>query len=186
MAWTTPKTWIDGNKLEAAELNEQVRDNLSFLFSKPGASYSLDEGADYTTTSALFTDIDGTNLGLSITSGGGDLLVWFSGTVAADVGIPAYIYLDVDLDGSRVGGDDGLVMIASNTSGTANQYQGDKWNNIVLLRLLTGLAAGTHTLSLQWKVLGTSGATARLYAGAGTAITYGTVDIHSQFGVKEL
>jgi len=186
MSWTTPKTWTAGNTLTAAELNEQVRDNLTFLNAKPSDIYVLNEASDYSTTSSTFVDVDGTNLSLSITTGGGDLLVWFSGTVAADAGVPAYIYLDVDVNGSRIGGDDGVVMVASNTGGVISQYQGDKWKNIVLLRLLSGLGAGTHTLSLQWKVLGTSGATARLYAGAGTAIAYGSVDIHPQFGVREL
>lgn len=31
MAWTDPKTWTAGSTLTAAELNEQVRDNLTFL-----------------------------------------------------------------------------------------------------------------------------------------------------------
>lgn len=29
--WTTPVTWESGDEVEAADLNEQVRDNLEYL-----------------------------------------------------------------------------------------------------------------------------------------------------------
>jgi len=31
MAWTTPRTWTTGELVSAAQLNEQVRDNISYL-----------------------------------------------------------------------------------------------------------------------------------------------------------
>ena len=31
MAWTAPRSWAQGQLVEAADLNEQVRDNLSHL-----------------------------------------------------------------------------------------------------------------------------------------------------------
>lgn len=31
MAWTTPVTWVDGAVVDAADLNEQIRDNMTFL-----------------------------------------------------------------------------------------------------------------------------------------------------------
>lgn len=36
MAFTTPRTWVTGETVSAAQLNEQVRDNENFLFSPPG------------------------------------------------------------------------------------------------------------------------------------------------------
>lgn len=178
MAWTTPQTWVDGNVLTAAELNEQVRDNLNFLFSKPGDNYVMNEAADYTTTSTLFVDVDATNLALTITTGGGDVLIWFNG-VMSGTGTPSYLSVDVLLDGSRLAGDDGILTLGSNNNGIISQYQGDKWQNMGFAYLKTGLSAGSHTFKLQWKV---STGTATLYAGAAT--TY--FDIHPQFGVKEL
>lgn len=39
MSWTDPKTWVGGEVLTAAELNEQVRDNLTHLYedNSPGS-----------------------------------------------------------------------------------------------------------------------------------------------------
>lgn len=37
MAYTTPSTWVSGNVLTAAQLNEQVRDNIKFLHGPPTA-----------------------------------------------------------------------------------------------------------------------------------------------------
>lgn len=31
MAWTTPITWVDGTRYVAADLNQQIRDNLNAL-----------------------------------------------------------------------------------------------------------------------------------------------------------
>jgi len=33
MAWTTPRTWVDGEVVTAALMNAQMRDNLSYLYS---------------------------------------------------------------------------------------------------------------------------------------------------------
>jgi len=38
MAWTSPRTWVAGETVTAAQLNEQIRDNLDFLHSKDHAS----------------------------------------------------------------------------------------------------------------------------------------------------
>lgn len=179
MAWTTPKTWTDGNVLTAAELNEQVRDNLNFLYAKPTDDYVINGAANYSTTSTTFVDVDATNLSLTLTSGGGDLLVWFSGTTGVSSGARGYTFLDLDLDGSRVGGDDGLVFVSSYG---ASLYAEDKWRNIVLLHLLKNVAAGSHTIKLQWMQ---AGGTVDLFVN-GSTLAKATVEIHPQFGVKEL
>lgn len=38
MAWTTPRTWVAGETVTAAQLNAHIRDNLDFLHSKDHAS----------------------------------------------------------------------------------------------------------------------------------------------------
>lgn len=38
MAWTTPATWTTGEKVTAAKMNAQVRDNVGFLYSGKAAS----------------------------------------------------------------------------------------------------------------------------------------------------
>lgn len=43
MSWTAPRTWVAGQPLNAAQLNEQVRDNLNVLapFASPWPAYAM-------------------------------------------------------------------------------------------------------------------------------------------------
>jgi hypothetical protein len=36
MSWTSPITWVDGDLVTAAQLNEQLRDNTTYLFNNVG------------------------------------------------------------------------------------------------------------------------------------------------------
>ncbi len=165
MAWTTPKTWSVDELLTAADLNEQLRDNMNALKSPPSAEYTLNEASDYSTSSTTFVDVDGTNLALTVNTNGGDVMVHFHGVINSSGN---RVYLDVDVDGSRVAGDDGIT--------------GGYFSNrmpISFTRLLTGLSAGEHTFTLQWKV---SGGSATMFAGAGSA----NEDWHPQFWVREV
>lgn len=138
-------------------------------FSGDSDSYEADEGSDYTTTSTTFVDVDATNLSLTITTTGGNVMVGYSGTVRIDT-VGAHVHLNVDVDGSVVAADDGIVSMRST---------GVTINSMSFVYLVTGLSAGSHTFKLQWKV---SSSTATLYAGAGTSNN----DIHPQFWVQEL
>lgn len=181
MAWTTPKTWTAGNTLTAAELNEQVRDNLDFLYNKPGADYVMDEAVNYTTTSTTFVDVDASNLALTITTGGGDVLVWLSNAYMTCT-IRDGVHFDIDVDGSRAGGDDGIAKaeFITNASGSAGATN---YASLSMTYLVTGLAAGSHTFKLQWRKSYTGVSfPVTWYVGAGT--TYS--DLHPQFGVREL
>jgi len=163
--WTTPKTWTTGEALLAADLNTHLRDNLLALKGPATESYECDEGADYTTVSTSFVDVDATNLALTIVTTGGDVLVHFHGDINNSA---AAAFLEVDQDGAKVGGDDGILKVPN----VNNQA-------VSFTRLITGLSAASHTFKLQWKVV--SG-TATLYAGAGTANN----DVHPQFWVREI
>lgn len=132
------------------------------------AEYTLDEVADYTTTSTSFVDIDATNLALEITTTGGDVLVHFHGAFTTTQS-SARVSLEIDVDGSPVGGEGGILKGRSslNTPGATT---------LTFTRLITGLSAGSHTFKLQWSV---GGGTATCLAGAG-------IDgIHPQFWVRE-
>lgn len=37
MAWTAPRTWVTGEIVTAAQLNEQIRDNMNMLIQKDGS-----------------------------------------------------------------------------------------------------------------------------------------------------
>lgn len=162
--WTTPKTWTN-EALTSSDMNTHLRDNLLALKSPPTDSYICNEVSDYATVQTTFVDVDAANLALTITTTGGDVLISFHGHIYANGGICS---LDVDVDGTRIGTNDGITNVY-----TAYHQA------VSFTRLLTGLAAGTHTFTLQWK---TSAGTATLYAGAGTA----NHDHHPQFWVREI
>lgn len=167
--WTNPKSWSTGELVTAALLNAHLRDNLDFLKTPPTALKILNQASDYSLTNTSYADVDGTNLALNITTAGGDVLIAFSGSIINST--PTSVFFDVDVDGSRTGGDDGLVVV---TPSSASQRV-----NVTFFKLLQGLAAGVHTFKLQNKQL--SGTTT-LFAGAGTS----NGDIHAQFFVREI
>lgn len=173
MAWVTPITWSSA-LVTVAQFNEQIRDNMNALKSPPTDYVDVNEGADYTTTSTSFADVDAAgnpDLSLTITTAGGDVMVSFHCTVTHSA-VAGSIYLDFTVDGTRNGGDDGILRVQGH--GVA-----DRPMAMTFVRYVTGLAAGSHTFVLQWK---TSGATATLYAGAGTS----AFDLHPQFFVREI
>jgi hypothetical protein len=163
--WSAPRTWSVGELVTAALLNQHLRDNLEYLKTPPTALYVVNQSSDYTTTSTSFVNVDNTNLALTINTSGGDVLIGFFGYISNGGGT---IYLDVELDGVRIAGDDGLLRGAA----AATQHYA-----FVLLK--SGVSVGTHTFKLQWKV---NSGTATLFAGAGTAAN----DVHPQFWVREV
>jgi hypothetical protein len=172
MAWTTPKTWNVDELLTAANLNMHLRDNLNALKAPPTVHYECDEDSEYTTTSTSFVDVDGTNLALTLTTSGGDVLVHFHASIVhTNAG---KIFFDVTLDGNRIGEDDGILggyVQNAGSGNTASAYMS-------FTRLVTGMAAGEHTFVLQWR---TTGSTARLFAGATAAEA-----VHPQFWAREV
>ena len=172
MAWTAPKNWTTGEALTASDMNVHIKDNLNALKTPPTAHYECNEGSDYQTTSTSFVDVDGTNLRLTITTTGGDVLVGFCGSVNNGTN-PSGVYLNIheSVAGGVLVADDGILSSWDPT--TAAQVP------ISFVYLVTGLAAGEHIFKLQWKVY--SG-TATMYAGAGT----GAADVHHQFWAREV
>ncbi len=165
--WTTPKTWNIGELVTAADLNAQLRDNLSALKNPPSAHYTLNETANYQTTSTVFVDVDSTKLKFTLNTNGGDVMVHFHGVLNGPYG-STLGYLDVAVDGVRVGGADGIIGKVI--------FGGETFAFTVLVR---GLSAGEHTFALQWKV---NQDYALLYAGAGTA----SYDMRPQFWAREV
>lgn len=169
-AWTTPVTWGVDQLVTASDLNTQLRDNLNALKTPPSAHYEGNQGSDYTTASASFADVDGTNLALTITTKGGDVFVGFQGSVEHSTS--GAVFFDVLIDGTTyVGGDDGIVRVRGVDAADTLPVN--------FVRLVPGLSAGSHSFKLRWK---TSAATATLLAGAGTT----NKDVHPQFWVREI
>lgn len=186
MAWTAPRTWIAGEVVTAALMNTHLRDNLLYLFARPHDEEFINEASDYSTTSTSFTNIDGSSpgLALSVTTTGGDLLVYFYGAFSCahtDLISRAFLGLDFTVDGTRQGGDDGLLTCYI---GRLMSGGGDAGGlPVCFVKRVTGLAAGAHTIIMQWKGMssGAGTTTVTLFAGAGTTRS----DSHPEFGANE-
>lgn len=174
-AWSSPRTWSAGELVTASLFNTHLRDQLNALKAPPTDYYNVDEASNYTTTSTSFTDVDATDLALSITTTGGDILVMFSGSYNVNNTI-GRLFLEIDLDGSAQATNDGALAYygngITNIDGAILPISFQRW--------LFGVSAGAHVIKLQWKV--SSGHTATLYAGAGTS----NADIHPQFSAREV
>lgn len=99
---------------------------------------------DYTTSSATFTDLDTTNMNLTITTAARRVLLLFSGAATVN-NTAGTLGLDFTVDGARVGGDFGLQVF--NQHSTASELIP------VSIHYLTNvLTAGSHTFKVQWRV----------------------------------
>jgi hypothetical protein len=143
MAYIAPTTRSTNDLITATIWNADLVDNIKALKDPPSDNYELNEGSNYTTTSASFTDVDATNLALTITTTGGDVLIHFHGVIGTSSG-GNYVFLNVDIDGSPVAADDGIIQqVQPSVTPTGSP--------ISFTRLVTGLSAGAHTFKLQWK-----------------------------------
>lgn len=176
MAWTDPRTWVAGEFVTASLLNTHLRDNLNALKSPPTQVQNVNDTADYSTTSTTFVDVDATDVKCTITTAGGRVMVGFCGMVRFDnnAASPHRGYFDLDVDGTRLGGDDGLVGLGTLTTD-------EPILPVSFVVLTSELSAGSHTFKLQWKV-SLSSNSLTLYAGAGTS----ALDTHPQFWAREV
>jgi hypothetical protein len=175
---TTVKDWVDNTLVSASDLNTEIRDRMMFLKSPPTAQYVLNQASNYTTTSSTFTDVDGagSELSLTITPAGGDVMVHFHGSVFCDT-INRAVAFNVWVDNADYVADDGIISYRLSIATATSDYI-----PVSFTRLITGLTPGIpHTFVLRWKADG--GATATLYAGAGSSVGR---DIHPQFWVREV
>lgn len=141
----------------------------------PAGGYSaINEASDYTlVNTTTFTDIDSTDLALTFTTGGGDVILIFTGSFKVSA-TTQDLFLDIheSVGAARLGGDDGLleVFCASSTFATA----------VCLVYRARGLSAASHTFKMQWKASGAI--TLTLFAGAGTS----GHDTHPDFSAFEI
>jgi hypothetical protein len=98
--------------------------------------YIAGSTSDPTTTSASFVDLP--DMTISLTSAGGPIALWFSGTFSISV-TTAVAQIAFGLDGTDVGG----MFVPQ--PGAANQIM-----HAGNLYLATGLSVGAHTLKCRW------------------------------------
>lgn len=145
MTYTIPTPISAGDVPSASQYNTDVTDNIIYLHSgKPASLIARNNTTDYSTSSATFTDVDATNLTITLTISTGRVLVCFAGTCYNSGGNTPDLSLDVDIDGVRMGaGTDGLVT---------EKLIGNQEKQAMAFTLLkTGLSVGSHTFRLQWK-----------------------------------
>lgn len=169
--WETPRTWSTGELVTASMLNTHLKGNLNALHVPAGGYNRINLGADITTASTSFTDVD-TEFSITCTTGGGDVLVCCMGNITnSGAGTRNYLDIHESVAAARYGLDDGLLLVHSAGSTVANPF--------TLLVRIPSLSAASHTFKLQWKV---SSGTATLYAGAGTS----NFDLHPTMFVVEI
>jgi hypothetical protein len=97
------------------------------------------QATDTTTGSPTFVDL----LSFIITTTGGNVLVWatFAASLAGLTALPAEIDFQLTVDGTPQPGGVGLSESAANEPEAGS-----------LLARVTGLAAGAHTIAVQWRV----------------------------------
>jgi hypothetical protein len=154
-----------GSGIAITKLNPGANEDLEVAldFALPSDEYQV--SADLTTTSTTFVDMDATNLNLSITTNGGDVLVVWYGTFQNNAAT-AKIQIDFSVDGTDVGtGGAGILRDAYNTA-SSPQAMG-------FAHIITGLSVASHTFKMRWK---TTSGTATLKASGSEAF----------FAIKEL
>lgn len=155
MAWTTPKTdWSTGELVAADDMNA-IGENLATLKNqKATAIYTTTESILASSNSRSFVDIDSTNLNLTITTTGGDVMVHFhSSGYRDDHAARVHMLFDIDVDGDRQGGDEGIARL------TLDQVYSQ---NLSFTYIVQNLEPGSHTFKLQCK----AGGRGRLRPGA--------------------
>lgn len=145
MTWTLPRSWATDDLVDETMMNQQVRDNLLYLHSgRPGATVARDNNASYSTSSLNFVNIDGTNLSLTITTTGGKVLVLFTGAFSEAGSLALNVYLDIAVDGTRIGAAGAYGLCKASLNNTAQ--------TLSIAKVVMGLAAGAHTFTVQWMV----------------------------------
>lgn len=155
MAWTTPVTFNTGDPLTAVVLNQQVRDNLGYLYEPPrdvinsSAVYAI---AVATLTNTPTTAIDDINMGVSLTTTGRDIQLAIRGVMSRTVAVAeGFLCFDFFIDGltyastgTATPANRGIGGISYSQTTTAGRHM---FNVNFLLR---GLSAGSHIFLPRW------------------------------------
>ena len=168
-AWTTPLAWTVDQLVSAADMNTYISDNLSVLKGRSDNKQQIlrNNSGDYSITSVTtFQDIDGTNLKITIDTYGGPILMYFSGVYYGSTGADN-IRLDFLVDSQRIGN--------AFTAGLALNV-GNIALPITVMAIKTGLSAGQHIITPQWRT--TTSNTARLKSNSSeTPIIFGVMEL---------
>lgn len=135
MAWSLPRTWTDGELVNAAMMNQHVRDNLNYLLA-PNVVYVRSAVGALSTTGTTLANL-GTAWSQSVTLNGGYLNFGAQLVVSAAAAAAGAAVFAVSVDGTPYTAFHAVIG-APAVMVTFNQ-------------ILTGIASGAHTVALQWR-----------------------------------
>lgn len=159
-AWTTLTPLVTGDLVTEDDF-DAIHGNLNYLLNPNRAAVELTDHATYTTTSTSFVDVDATNLTLTLETYGGPVLITVLGVLSSSS--TNAVFFDVAIDGERISGA---------SAGISRQYADVARPANFTLPVV--LAAGTHTLTLQWRV---SSGTGYLMAGSGAVLHFSAMEL---------
>lgn len=152
MAWNNPRTWTNGEVVNQTMLNPHLRDNLAYLANRP-SGIGLGGGADYSTSSSSWANIDASNLSKTITvQAGGRLLAIFQGSVYLNNSNLA-VALRIAINGTDYSFGKTYGNLASQVP-----YR----TPFVIVAAAENLSPGSYTVTPQWRTI--SGATAIIHS----------------------
>ena len=137
MPWTTPVTWSNSAVVGATDLNEQVRDNMAFLFSPTFSMIvTAHTAAAFFSASASTAVPIATGLSATLTTYGGAIQCYFAAKFTA-----AHAILNLDYNGTAYSELASALISAGGGAGQHNSYH--VW--------ITGLPSGTHVFTPTWQ-----------------------------------
>lgn len=146
VAWQAIPSWANGDVIDEDDMGI-IKGDLEYLLTPNAELYTnFDGSTQYTTTSTVWADVDSTNMRHTIVTNGGDVFVEVGGWGVWSTATYE-VCIDIEVDGARLSGQTyGLFL-----TGAGELYRTMR---------ISGLAAGSHTLALQFR-MATAGGTAR-------------------------
>ncbi len=146
--WTPMTELVTGDLVTEADM-AALRENITYLLA-PNRACAISTAGTLTTTSLVFVEVDPDNLRLMLQTHGGPVLVCFTGNLYAGA-TTHRVYLDLEVDGVRYAGTT-FGLLQQGDFGTVP----DNARPASFTALIPDLAAGTHTITLLWRVSGGS------------------------------
>lgn len=141
MSYVAPRTWVTGEIVSAAQLNQDIRDNIDDLHRRttaPGASVAANES----TASLTYVNLTTTGPAVTATVGGSGLLLVAVKCRLYGSALAVEPTMGFDVSGaSTITNSDDHAVSTSTTTGA----------NVGATRLLN-LAAGSNTCTAKYKV----------------------------------
>lgn len=174
LLWTSPRTFIAGKALTASQMNE-ISNNASYLYTRPNKICTIrGTGANYTTVSTTFVDVDAVLLGGSLETSGGMLEINILGTVS-NTAIATVTCFDVFMDNTTYLSS--LTATALTNGIWQHKAQQVTYQDSIRAtpyRIeIGGVAAGVHTFTLRWRATAN---TSTLYTTAGNLLQFSIVE----------